>query len=122
MKLENIGRWAFLVGFLLAIIFGFVDNLSDFFVAVFLVILGFIVGLLDINKKDYPNFLIGVIAIIVLGIAGLDIISIIPEIDIGGYVHKIIRNITIFVGIAGFVVAKKLIFSTLKKPKLNLKN
>ncbi len=64
--LSKIGFWAFIIGLILAIVGGLVahDNAT---VVVVLVILGLIVGLLNITGKEIMLFLVATVALIVAG-------------------------------------------------------
>lgn len=109
----NIGYWAFLIGILIAIVAGIVaasgalDAQSAGMVAIVLVILGIIVGFLNILDKDLTTFLIAVIA---LGLTGASAggLALIP------YVGLTIANIVIYVGAfvapAAVIVAVKVIW------------
>src|SRR3989338_7259440 len=62
---NHIGGWAFLIGVIIAVIFGFLGTLSSTVLAI-LVVLGLIVGILNIAEKEVNQFLIaGVVLVIV---------------------------------------------------------
>lgn len=64
--LSKIGFWAFIIGLILAIVGGLVapDNAT---IVVILVILGLIIGLLNITAKEIMLFLVATVALIVAG-------------------------------------------------------
>ncbi|MGF3554869.1 MAG: hypothetical protein ACQXXF_06315 [Thermoplasmatota archaeon] len=81
--LKKIGSWLFLIGILVALILGVIIGLLGGFenvtwdttpVAAVLAILGFIVGVLSffalgtITKERVPSFLIGTLALVIIGV------------------------------------------------------
>jgi len=107
-KTNNIGlagKWAFMIGLALAIIAGLILNAYTVpNLALILVVLGLIVGFLNISKTDTVKLLVAIIALMAVGTVT---ISEIPIVDL--YLGAIITNIIIFAGAAGLVVAVKAI-------------
>lgn len=107
MKLEQFGRWAFIGGVLLAVIGGFVSTaLPAGTVAIVLVLLGLVVGFLNIVQKETTGFLV---AAVVLLLAGADGLKDLPL--VGVYLVPIFTNITAFVAPAAIVVALKAVYA-----------
>ncbi len=110
---SNIGYYAFLLGILIAVVAGLVsaagqlDDVSSATVILVLVILGLVVGLLNLVEKDVTAFLLAVVALVAVGgtAGGL---SLIPF--IGVPLASIINNIAAFVTPAAVVVALKTIW------------
>ncbi len=75
-----IGSWAFLVGFILAIIFGFIGNLNNTLVWT-LVIIGVIVGLLNVADEEASPFLISGAVLIIASSMGQEAVSAISQIE-----------------------------------------
>lgn len=74
---QMIGSWAFLIGVILAIVFGFVG--MDNTVATILVVLGLIVGLINITDKEITPFLMsGMVLVLVSYFGGMAAIEVIP--------------------------------------------
>ena len=116
---EKIGYWAFIVGVILALIVGiFADMLGimiigiEMWIPVVLVLLGLIVGILNIGDKEINNFLIAVIAIAVVAGANL---STIPM--FGTYLQSIMGYLVIFIAPAALVVALKSIYNLGSTPR-----
>lgn len=110
-SLEIIGKWAFIIGLALAIIAGLIQGIYQIpSLILILVILGLIVGFLNITEKDTVKLLIAIIAL--MGIGGLTI-SAIPVINT--YLEAMLTNIVIFASGAGLVIAIKAIIETTKK-------
>ncbi len=100
----KIGHWAFIVGILLAIIAGLVPQLQTSTITWILVILGLVVGLLNISAKETTEFLVAVIALLIVGSAGA-----IPA--LGGIVLAILANIVALSAPAALIVALKAVYS-----------
>tara|TARA_Y100000310_G_C20664531_1_gene806731 strand:+ start:1384 stop:1734 length:351 start_codon:yes stop_codon:yes gene_type:complete len=110
-NLALVGKWAFIIGLALAIIAGLIQGVYTIpSLILILVILGLIVGFLNIAEKDTVKLLIAIIALMMVG--GITL-SAIPTINI--YLEAILANILIFASGAGLVVAIKAIIETTKK-------
>ncbi|MBI2656166.1 hypothetical protein HYX03_00315 [Candidatus Woesearchaeota archaeon] len=110
---RKMGEWAFIVGVLIAIVvslFSVSDAVAGWLVLL-LVVLGLIVGLLNVTEKETTPFLIAAAALLITGTAGGSL-AIIPV--IGGYLQDIVQNIAVFVAPAAIVVALKAIQSLAK--------
>ncbi len=108
MELEKIGEWAFVLGVIVAVVAGIAINyLGDFagWIPLVLVILGIIVGLLNIKDKETTPFLIASIALLATGA-----ISTFMLIDdaiplLGTVLSNIFGNIAVFVAPAAVIVS-----------------
>ena len=101
----KIGHWSFLIGIVLAIIAGFVPQLQTPTVTWVLVLLGLIVGFLNITAKEVQEFLIATIALVIAADAAADIIA------LGLTMSMILSNIVTFVFPAALLVALKAIWT-----------
>jgi hypothetical protein len=108
MNLVNIGHWAFVVGLIIAVIAG-LGGQMDWLVPA-LIVLGLIVGFLNVTEKESTAFLVGVIALLVIGMASLETIG-----SIGEKMALILSNVVTFVAGAGLVVAVKQVLGIAKK-------
>ena len=110
---SKLGEWSFIFGVVIAIIvslFKVSDQVGGCLVLL-LVILGLIVGFLNVTEKETTPFLVAAAALLITGTAG-DSLKIIPV--IGGYLQYIVQNIAVFVTPAAIVVALKAIQSLAK--------
>ena len=110
---SKMGQWAFIVGIVIAVavsLFKVSDTVGGWLVLL-LVILGLIVGLLNVTEKETTPFLIAAAALLITGTAG-DSLKIIPV--IGGYLQDIVQNIAVFVTPAAIFVAVKAIWALAK--------
>lgn len=100
-----IGHWALIIGIVLAIIAGFT---AISFLPVVLFVLGLIIGFLNIKEKESTPFLVAVIALLLIGVAGLQLGKLTPMIA------SILNNFIALVAAAGLIVALKQILSVAK--------
>ena len=115
MTYEKLGGWAFILGVVIAIIAGLasgaLDAMSAGYVTLALVVLGLVVGFLNIGDKEVNNFLIAAIAVVLLGTANLAVIPL-----IGMYLASMVLNVAAFVAPAALVVALKSVYNLSSKP------
>jgi hypothetical protein len=107
-KLALAGKWAFIIGLVLAVVAGvlFEDEESVFWV---LAILGVVVGLLNVTQADTQSFLLAAIAL-TLSATALNLIPIVGE-----TLSQILHYVASFVAGAMIVVALKALFETGRK-------
>lgn len=114
--MKKIGHYAFLIGILLAVVLAlFVEQIgtgTSSTMLLVLVILGVIVGFLNIQHKEMTEFLVAAITLIVM--APLSIVfSSIPL--VGGLIKEVLTYIAIFVAPAALIVALKAIVELAEK-------
>lgn len=111
----KIGHWSFLLGVALAVVFGFFKAGSYAgILTLVLVILGLVVGFLNITEKETTPFLVAAIALMTTSAAG-ELIHIDTLVsNFGTWLQAIVVNIAIFVTPAAIVVALKAIHSLAK--------
>lgn len=102
----KVGEWAFIGGVVLAIIVGLIPSvLPGDLVALVLVVLGILVGLINIGSKETHSFLLATVALLVAGAAGLQTLPV-----VGGIVNAVLVNIVSFVAPAAVIVALKSVY------------
>jgi hypothetical protein len=114
MDNSSIGSWAFILGVVIAIVTGLVSGAVTEYawvISAVLVILGLVVGFLNIGAKEVTDFLIAAIALGLLQAAHLGEIPM-----IGGYLAAMVVSIAAFVAPAALVVALKAIYNLASKP------
>ena len=97
----QLGAWSFILGLALAIILAFVNVDLGWL----LILLGVVVGLLNVQDKEIPNFLLASLALIGVGSAGISILGI----------PLILDNVVRFVSPAMIIVAVKAIYEIGRK-------
>jgi hypothetical protein len=106
MNKEAIGRYAFIVGLVISVIAGFVSIGATGLGA--LVVLGVIVGLLNVTGDEVQKFLLGTVALLLVGSALSAALNTIP------YVPGILSAFISFVAGAALLVALKEVYTITK--------
>ncbi len=106
-KKNTIGGWAFFIGLVIAMIAGFLQ-LSAGMTGV-LIILGLIVGLLNVTAKETMPFLLATVSLVIVSNFGGNVLSNIAI--IGGILQGILNAIIILVIPATIVVVIKTIYA-----------
>ncbi|MBD3362077.1 hypothetical protein GF358_04800 [Candidatus Woesearchaeota archaeon] len=104
----KIGSWAFILGVLISIVAGLIPAWQTPTLIWVLVILGLVVGFLNITAKETTEFLVAALALMIIGSAGA-----IPA--LGVIILSILANIVAFVAPAALVVALKSIWTLAQK-------
>jgi hypothetical protein len=105
----DVGKWAFLIGILLAVLAGF-WTISG--LAIILVILGLIVGFLNITAAEVESYLVAVIALLVIGTASLQVLTKAGELGATiEVIQTMVTNLISFVAASGLVVAIRVVLS-----------
>ncbi len=105
-NLTTIGRWALIVGIILAVLAGFT---TVPYLVTILFVLGLIIGFLNITEKESTPFLIAVITLLLIGVGGLQLGETLTPV-----ITKILGNFVALVAAAGLVVAIKQILAVAK--------
>ena len=110
-SLQSIGSWAFLLGVVVAIIAGALlpDKSTTPTVTSFLVLLGTIVGLLNVTTRETNSFLLASVSLVLVTALGGSVVS--GVVSVGQYLGSMLDSILVFVVPATIVVALKTIFA-----------
>lgn len=120
---NNIGAWAFLIGVVLAILIGLsasiisIPTLTTYSSTIYgiLVVLGLVVGFLNIKGKDIQTFLLAGAVLVIVSKFGMDSISgTLIGIKVGAAVSQIFGALLIMFVPATIVVALKTVFEIAK--------
>ena len=104
----NIGHFFFSLGILLVILFTIADpDHLNGNKAAFLLILGAVVGFLDVDKREAPYFLLAALGLIIASAAPIQIIEFL---SIGTYLRAALLNTAIFLSLAVVMVSLKIIY------------
>ena len=119
MKIEEIGKWAFLIGIVLSIGSGFIARVIPVTtMALILFILGLGVGLLNVTWKNTTTFLLAVLVLLILGTGGIAALSQISVLGIYSYLSLMLGSFISFVGAAGLVISIRAILDTTESVKI----
>ena len=118
MVSQKIGSWAFILGVVISIIAGLaaatVVAYAGWIVFV-LVVLGLLVGFLNIGDKEIQPFLIAAIALIVIGTTSLLHLNTL-YLGLGTILTTMLQYIAAFVAPAALIVALKAVYNLAKTP------
>ena len=110
---SKIGEWAFIIGIVLSIVLGIVPGDYLGMATLGLVVLGLLVGFLNITEKETTPFLVAGIALLATGNAA-DSLKVIPPDALGSFLFSAVKNIAAFVAPAAILVAVKAIWALAK--------
>ena len=109
MDSQQLGGWAFILGVVVAILAGLMQAAAASvpgaeFIPLVLVVLGLVVGFLNVADREITDFLVAALSLLAIAIsaAGLNIIPV-----VGTYLVYIVNNVAVFVAPAVLVVALK---------------
>jgi len=104
--LGMVGFWAFIVGLVIAFVAGIVFPQNPFIIVV-LVILGLIIGFLNITAKEIMLFLVATIALIVVG----NVFAPLTTLGIGALLGSILSYVATLMAPAAIVAAVKALWA-----------
>ena len=108
--MERLGKWAFLIGMLVAIFSALISSTaSSGLVSIVLIALGLIVGFLNISSKEAERFLIATISLLIIGTVSLN--ALFATGNFAGQIQIMLNNFISFVSAAALVIALKTIIS-----------
>ena len=114
MAKNQVGKWAFLIGVVLAVISGIGSGLAqawgtNAWLMLLLVVLGLIVGFVNITAKEVQGFLVAAIALLVAGTANLaSVNTLIPS--LGSILEGIINMVILLVAPAALIVCLRAVY------------
>jgi hypothetical protein len=108
--LGMIGFWAFVIGIILAIVAGIFWPANSVVILI-LLILGLIIGFLNVSDKETVPFLVATIALIVVG----GVFAPITALSIGEKLNDILSLVAALMAPAAIIIAIKALY-TLAKP------
>jgi len=118
MDNTQVGTWAFLLGAILALvagIFGGVLAAYEGYILLLLVVLGLVVGFLNIKDREIDKFLLASVALILVGSANLTAANTVVPL-LGTTLQAIVTNLARFVAPATLLVSLQAIYNLAKDP------
>jgi hypothetical protein len=117
------GEYAYYLALIVAVLAGIAAtaNATNYWVSVLLVVLGIIVGFLNISEKESGTFLMATIALLVAGFLGTTgaftplNAQYLSGVPLGELITNILKNIAVFVAPAAVILAIKGIHGTALK-------
>jgi hypothetical protein len=113
--LQRIGSWAFILGVILAVVLAIFTQLNPWLTSV-LIVLGLIIGLLNIATAETQPFLLAALALVIVsGFTSTN--NVIPQVArIGPVLGRIFTGILLLVVPATIVVALRSIYALAHRP------
>src|SRR3989344_4455305 len=103
---KGIGGWAFIIGVIIAILVGLLGSVTSWLWV--LVVIGLIVGFLNVSGKESSNFLLAAVSLVIVTVLGDNVMSSVAVLG------RILNAITAMVVPATVIVALKSIYSLAK--------
>ena len=103
-SMNTVGRWAFLIGVILAIILGALGIVNSTWMSA-LILIGLIVGFLHISERETTPFLLAGVSLIIASALGKDVMSGLPVL------YNILQTLLAVFVPSTIVVAIKHVFS-----------
>lgn len=110
---SKLGQWAFVGGVVIALLLGFVPQQWQGQLILLLVVLGLIVGFLNVTEKETTPFLVAAIALLATG-AAKESLALIPPEALGNFLVSAVSNVNVLVAPAAILVALKAIWALAK--------
>ncbi len=110
------GEYAYLLSLVIAVLAGIAvaaGYTGSPWVSLLLVILGVVVGFLNVTDKETNVFLLATIALVVAGTAGFGVLDTAIR-PLGTLIDAIVKNIAIFAAPAAIIIAVKAIHAVAK--------
>lgn len=106
-KKVSIGSWAFIIGVVIAVLFGLFGSLNST-VMFILVILGLLVGLLNVTEKETSSFLLASVSLVIVSAFGKNVLGAVFVLG------RILDAIMVLVVPATVIVALKAVYGLAK--------
>ncbi len=113
---KHAGDLAFVVGVLIALVAGIASSFVIAYtgaILLALVILGAVVGLLNVKESEVTAFLVAAIALMIAGTANLEAINTLIS-PLGTILGSIFSNIAVFVAPAALIISVKAVWNLAK--------
>ncbi|MGV8087377.1 MAG: hypothetical protein ACP5N1_07130 [Candidatus Woesearchaeota archaeon] len=107
--IAKIGSWAFIIGVIIALIVGIFSNTNNPIVTTILILLGLIVGLLNVTGRETTPFLLASVSLVIVSSMGGNVFSNVAQ--IGGVLTSVLGTLITFVIPATIIVALKAIYA-----------
>ena len=107
-KKIKVGHWIFLISVIVAFLAGLFDGLTNNFIIGLLVVLGLIIGFLDVTGKESSNFLLSAVVLVIVGSFGRNVLGVIPKLV------SVLDGLLMLIVPAAVIVALKTIYQLAK--------
>lgn len=108
-----VGRWAFIIGVVIALVAGFASKLigpnGPTITTSVLIVMGLIVGLLNVTEKETKEYLLAAAVLVLVTSQGGPILGAVTT--VGPYIQSVFTAIMTFVMPAAIIVSLKAIYA-----------
>ena len=105
----KVGSWAFIIGVVIALLIGVFSTGGTPVATTVLIVLGLIVGLLNLTGRETTPFLLAAVSLVIVSYMGGPVLSSVAQ--IGPTLQGVLGAITTFVIPATIIVALKAIYA-----------
>ncbi len=117
MNGQQMGGYAFLAGAILAVLAGLLGSMLAAWapwIVLLLVLLGLVVGFLNVSDKETGQFLLAAIALLAVGSVSSLVVIDVAIAPLGSILQSIVRHLAVFVAPAALIVALKAVYNLAK--------
>lgn len=116
---ENLlGAYAFICGVVVAVVIGFLQKVVDIahtnYPYVFLVIIGIIIGILNVGDRDSLTFLLASLSLVIVSGFGQSALIYVSTVPILSSLNAVLASLLVMFVPATIIVALKVVFSITK--------
>jgi len=113
--MAELGGWAFIAGAVIAVLAGAFSGAVGYggAITLLLVVLGLVVGFLNIKPKEVQTFIIASVGLMVAGSANVTVIDSVIR-GLGTVLQSILENIMVFIAPAVIIVGLRTVYSLSK--------
>lgn len=113
---NEIGKWSFIIGAILAIVLGVLEGagiglgVTGPWLILLLLIIGLVIGIVNITAKEVHNFLVAAIAVLVsAGVANLTVANTLFS-PLGTIIAAVANNLILVIAPAALIVALRTVY------------
>lgn len=106
-----IGSWAFLIGVVIAILIGLIGGSTNAYLAILLVVIGLVVGLLNVSDEETTPFLMSGVVLIIAGSLGGSSMAQLSNSILTAWIPNTLNALMMIFVPATIIVAIKNVFS-----------
>jgi hypothetical protein len=107
-----VGAWAFIGGIIISLLLGFFAGYATAWATSVLIVLGLVVGFLNVTDKEMQTFLLSTVALVIVTSFGGQVLGSVAT--IGAVLQRTLNAIIVFVVPATIVVALKAVYAISK--------
>ncbi len=112
---NQVGKWAFIVGALLAVLMGILEAVgqdlgTNVWLVLLLLVLGLVIGFVNISAKEVQPFLVASIAVLVTAVAANLVVGNTLFAPLGDILVNVANDVVLVVAPAALIVALRAVY------------